>query len=148
MWENRKLSSWVVSFLLSALHFNQYAEIVWWNVWLLPQKNRRSERRKLPACRQTTRSFAGKWLKAATDGRKGKREAFVWDTFDQPSPGFSPKEKESWSETAVSSTLPLCNTYTRTICCCFLCQRVVFSVCFFLSQHPGRGASQEADAAL
>lgn len=124
MWENRKLASWVVSCVLSALHFNQDAEIVWWNVWLLAQKNKCSERRKLPACRQTMCSLAGNWSKAATDGRNGVFLRHFW----LASPGSPPKDKESWSETAVSSTPSLCNTHTRAVCCCFLCQLVVFTL--------------------
>lgn len=131
-----KTGSWVVSFLLSALHFNQYAEILWWNVWLLPKKNKCLERRKLPACRHTTWSFAGNWLKAATDGRKGPSET-PWASLRLV---FHQKTRRAEVK-PLSPALCRCATHTCTcvLCCCFLCQLVVFTLSASWARSYTRG---------
>lgn len=133
----QEVSQLSVVFLLSALHFNPYAEIELWKVWLLPHTNKMFRARQnrenwQPAHKPNVWSVRP----AKTDYRRRSIHkkirtkvvvSHVWN-FLASLAGFPPKEG-SWSETAVSSTLHdrvlLCNRRTHYLllfplpACCF-----------------------------
>lgn len=91
MWENRKLASWVVFFLLSAMHFNPYAETVLWKVWLLPPKKTKSSGRVENREREKKKN---KKKKAATCKKKMSVQCLVSVIEGERRARNEPKEKE------------------------------------------------------
>lgn len=91
MWENRKLASWVVFFLLSAMHFNPYAETVLWKVWLLPPKKTKSSGRVENREREKKKKIK---KKAATCKKKMSVQCLVSVIEGERRARNEPKEKE------------------------------------------------------
>lgn len=134
MWKNRKLASWVVSF--SCLHFNRYAETVWWKVWLLQQKNKRST--QFAEKKNAGGFFCSKSITGPGSWHKRCSTETPWSSFGLFF--FSHLKTRRAEVKALSPALCCCATHTHARTHTRVAFAVVSSanLLFSRSQHPAR----------